>query len=80
MPKAKSIDAYYKCQQAVIDKVGVKNLEKTIKIGVKIKKIFNNSYDLMQYLYKYGQRNKFLWLTAADFELNVKLSDVKCMY
>lgn len=80
MPKNKSIDAFYRCQQAVIDKVGVQNLEKPIKIGVKIKKFFKNSHELIQYLYQYGQRNKFLWLDASEFELDADLSDVRCMY
>lgn len=71
MAKGKIINAYYRCQQAVVDKVGAENLEKSIKIGVKIRKVFKNSYDLMNYLYSYGQRNKFLWLESAKFELDV---------
>lgn len=80
MPKNKVENAYFKCEQAVIDKVGIENLDKSIKIGVKIRKYFKNSYDLMKYLYGYGQRNKFEWLQNAEFELNVDLSEVKCMY
>ena len=80
MPKNKVENAFFKCQQAIVDKVGAENLYKSIKIGVKIKKYFKNSYDLMQYLYNYGQRNKFLWLEKASFELDVDLSEVKCMY
>lgn len=80
MPKAPSLDAFYKCEQSVIEKIGVQNLEKPIKIGVKVKKYFKNSFDLMQYLYRYGQRNKFLWLQDATFELDVDLSSVRCMY
>ena len=71
MAKGKIINAYYRCQQAVVDKVGAENLEKSIKIGVKIRKVFKNSYDLMNYLYAYGQRNKFLWLEKAKFVLDV---------
>lgn len=71
MPKAKVINAFYKCQQAVIDKIGIDNLNKSIKIGRKIKKIFENGYDLIDYLYQYGQRQKFLWLEQADFELGI---------
>ena len=71
MAKGKIINAYYRCQQAVVDKVGAENLEKSIKIGVKIRKVFKNSYDLMNYLYRYGQRNKFLWLESAKFDLDV---------
>lgn len=71
MAKGKIINAYYRCQQAVVDKVGAENLEKSIKIGVKIRKVFKNSYDLMNYLYSYGQRNKFLWLEKSKFELDV---------
>ena len=41
MPKNVCINAEYKCQQAVIDKIGIENLYKSIKIGVKIKKLFN---------------------------------------
>ena len=80
MPKAKVVDAFYRCQQAVIDKIGVENLEKSVKIGVKIKKVFKNSFDLIDYLYRYGQRNKFLWLEQAHFELDVDVNDVRCMY
>lgn len=80
MPKNKVVNAYFKCQQAVVDKVGVENLEKPIKIGIKIRKYFKNSYDLMSYLYAYGQRNKFGWLENAKFELDVDLNEVKCMY
>lgn len=80
MPKNKVENAYFKCQQAVVDKVGIENLEKSIKIGIKIRKYFKNSYDLMKYLYAYGQRNKFGWLENAKFELDVDLNDVKCMY
>lgn len=71
MPKAMSVNALYKCQNAVVDKIGAENLHKSIKIGVKIKKIFNDGYDLIDYLYHYGQRNKFLWLQKAEFELDV---------
>lgn len=71
MAKGKIINAYYRCQQAVIDKVGVENLDKSIKIGVKIRKFFKNSYDLMNYLYAYEQRDKFLWLEKSKFELDV---------
>lgn len=71
MAKGKIINAYYRCQQAVVDKVGVENLDKSIKIGVKIRKFFKNSYDLMNYLYAYEQRDKFLWLERSKFELDV---------
>lgn len=71
MAKGKIINAYYRCQQAVVDKVGAENLNKSIKIGVKIRKFFKSSYDLMNYLYTYEQRNKFLWLEKANFELDV---------
>ena len=71
MAKGKIINAYYRCQQAVVDKVGVENLDKSIKIGVKIRKVFKSSYDLMNYLYAYEQRDKFLWLEKAKFELDV---------
>lgn len=80
MPKNKVEDAFYRCQQAVIDKVGVENLDRTIKIGVKVKKIFKNSHELINYLYTRGQRNKFLWLKASDFKLDVDLKEVRCMY
>lgn len=80
MPKNKVENSYFKCQQAVVEKVGVENLEKSIKIGIKIRKYFKNSYDLMKYLYAYGQRNKFGWLEKAQFELDVDLNDVRCMY
>ena len=80
MPKAKVIDAFYRCEQAVIDKVGIENLDKSIKIGIKVKKVFKNCYALINYLYKFGQRNKFDWLNNSDFELNVDVNDVKCMY
>ena len=80
MPKKPSKNAFYRCQQAVIDKIGIENLDKSIKIGVKIRKYFKNGYDLIEYLYGYGQRNKFLWLINAKFELNVDLNKVKCMY
>lgn len=80
MPKNVCMDSYYKCEQAVIEKIGVQNLEKTIKIGVKIKKYFKNSYELMQYLYKFGQRNKFIWLQDSSFELDVDLNNARCMY
>lgn len=66
MAKGKIINAYYRCQQAVVDKVGAENLEKSIKIGVKIRKVFKNSYDLMNYLYAYGQRNKFYGLKVQN--------------
>lgn len=72
MAKGKIINAYYRCQQAVIDKVGAENLNKSIRIGVKIRKFFKNSYDLMNYLYAYEQRDKFLWLERAKFELDVE--------
>ena len=71
MAKGKIINAYYRCQQAVVDKVGVENLDKSIKIGVKVRKFFKNSYDLMNYLYAYEQRDKFLWLERSKFELDV---------
>ena len=71
MAKGKIINAYYRCQQAVVDKVGVENLDKSIKIGVKVRKFFKNSYDLMNYLYAYEQRDKFLWLEKSKFELDV---------
>lgn len=74
MPKNVCINAEYKCQQAVIDKIGIENLHKSIKIGVKIKKLFNDGYDLISYLYHYGQRNKFLWLERATFELGVDVN------
>ncbi len=74
MPKNVVVNAEYKCQQAVIDKIGIENLHKSIKIGVKIKKIFNDGYDLISYLYHYAQRNKFLWLERASFELNVDVN------
>lgn len=77
MSKGKIINAYYRCEQAVIDRVGIENLHKPIKIGIKIKKVFGNSFDLMKYLYNYGQRNKFIWLQNAKIELDVDLNDVK---
>ena len=77
MSKGKIINAYYRCEQAVIDRVGIENLHKPIKIGTKIKKVFRNSFDLMKYLYNYGQRNKFIWLQNAKIELDVDLNDVK---
>lgn len=77
MSKGKIINAYYRCEQAVIDRVGIENLHKPIKIGIKIKKVFRNSFDLMKYLYNYGQRNKFIWLQNAKIELDVDLNDVK---
>ena len=59
MAKGKIINAYYRCQQAVIDKVGAENLNKSIEIGVKIRKFFKSSYDLMNYLYDdYQNRGK----------------------
>ena len=50
MPKNEVKDALYRCQQAVIDKVGIDNLHKPIKIGIKIKKYFNNGYDLTEFI------------------------------
>lgn len=79
MPKSLVENAKFKCQQAVVDKVGIENLDKTIKIGVKIKKYFKDGYDLIDYLYKYGQRNKFLWLEKAKYELDVDLTKARCM-
>lgn len=80
MPKNKVENALYKCQQAVIDKIGAENLHKSIRIGIKVRKIFKDSYDLINYLYTYGQRNKFEWLENSIIELDVDLNDVKCMY
>lgn len=75
MPKNVVVNALYKCQQAVIDKIGAENVNKSIKIGRKIKKIFNSGYDLIDYLYHYGQRNKFQWLELSTFELNVNVDE-----
>lgn len=80
MAKGKIINAYYRCQQAVIEKIGIENLNKSVKIGRKVKKVFQNSYDLIDYLYKFGQRNKFEWLQQSTVEFNVNLDDVKCRY
>lgn len=80
MAKGKIINAYYRCQQAVIDRIGIENLNKSIKIGRKVKKVFENSYDLIDYLYKYGQRDKFIWLEQSKIELDVDVNDVKCKY
>lgn len=79
MPKNEVKDALYRCQQAVIDKVGIENIEKPIKIGVKIQKYFKNSYELINYLYKFGQRNKFIWLNASDYQFNPDFSKAKYM-
>ena len=80
MAKGKIINAYYRCQQAVIDRIGIENLNKSVKIGRKVKKVFENSYDLIDYLYKYGQRDKFIWLEQSKIELDVDVNDVKCKY
>lgn len=80
MAKGKIINAYYRCQQAVIDRIGIENLNKSIRIGRKVKKVFKNSYDLIDYLYRYGQRNKFIWLEQSKIELDVDVNDVKCRY
>lgn len=76
MPKNISLNAYFKCQQAVVDKIGIENLSKTIRIGIKIKKIFSNGYELIDYLYKFGQRQKFLWLETSNYELDVDVEKV----
>lgn len=68
MARGKIVNALYRCQQAVINKIGIENIDKGIKIGVKIKKEFNNGYELIDFLYRYTQRNKFLWLELADFQ------------
>lgn len=80
MAKGKIINAYYRCQQAVIDRIGIENLNKSIRIGRKVKKVFENSYDLIDYLYKHGQRDKFIWLEQSKIELDIDVNDVKCRY
>lgn len=77
MPKNVVVNALYRCQQAVIDKIGIENIDKSIKIGVKIKKIFITGYDLIDYLYRFGQRNKFEWLKNSSYELDVDVEKVK---
>ena len=67
MAKGKIINALYRCQQAVVDKIGIENIDKRVKIGIKVKKTFDNGYELVNYLYTLKQRNKFLWLEQAEF-------------
>lgn len=67
MAKGKIIDAFYRCQQAVIDKIGIENIDKKVKVGIKVKKTFENGHKLVDYLYTLKQRNKFLWLQQAEF-------------
>lgn len=66
MAKGKIIDAFYRCQQAVIDKIGIENIDKKVKVGIKVKKTFGNGYELAKYLYELKQRNKFLWLQMSQ--------------
>ena len=72
MARGKIVNALYRCQQAVVNKIGIENIDKGVKIGVKIKKEFANGYALIDYLYRYTQRNKFLWLELADFQFITK--------
>ena len=69
MAKGKIINALYRCQQAVVDKIGIENIDKKVRIGIKVKKTFDNGYELANYLYELKQRNKFLWLQQAEFSL-----------
>ena len=68
MAKGKVVDSRYLYQQLVVERIGIENMFRPLLFGQRIRKRFENGYELAEFVYNHHVSNKIAWFLGSPID------------